>query len=296
MQKLNYKHLHYFWAVAKTGSIAKAAAQLHLAPQSISGQLSEFAEGLGVDLFRRAGRHLELTDAGRRVLSYADEIFAIGDDLWADVQQQRGKKLQTLRVGISDSVSKSIAYHLLEPAYAFDAVRLVCREGRLAGLLSELAINRLDLIIADQPIPSSIHIKGFSHFIGEGTLALYGTPSVIAGLKAPFPQGLQQAPLLLIGEDAIVRGKINRWLQQQALYPTIRGEFDDGALMKAFGQAGVGLFFAPKRLSERICQQYQVQQWAEIKDLSEQFYVITSERQLRHPIIKAICDRGDVGA
>lgn len=293
MATLNYKHLRYFWAVAKTGSIAKAAEQLYLTPQSISGQLTEFAQSLGVELFRKSGRNLELTDAGRRVLSYADEIFSIGDELLEIIQDSRNKKALPLRVGLADSVSKSIAHRLLEPAFeSDDPIRLICREGRMLSLLSELSIHRLDLIIADKPMPSNLHVKGFNHLIGESHLALFGVVSLVNKLKRKFPLSLNQAPLLMIGEDAAVRVKINQWLSQHNLHPQIKGEFDDSALMKAFGQAGEGIFFAPAAIAEDVCRQYQVVKLADVESVTEQVYVITTERQLTHPLVKTICKTG----
>jgi LysR family transcriptional activator of nhaA len=293
MANLNFKHLRYFWTVAKTGSIAKAAEQLFLTPQSISGQLTEFANALGVELFRKAGRNLELTEAGRRVLSYADEIFSIGDELMEVIQDQRTKKATPLRIGLADSVSKTIAHRLLEPAYETkEPIRLICREGRMVSLLSDLAVHRLDLIIADKPMPSNLHVKGFNHLIGESHVALFGVASLVNTLKRKFPESLNQAPLLLIGEDAAVRVKINQWLVQQNLHPLIKGEFDDSALMKAFGQAGEGLFFAPSAISDDICSQYQVVKLADVESITEQVYVITTERQLTHPLVKTICKTG----
>lgn len=293
MANLNYKHLRYFWTVAKTGSIAKAAQQLYLTPQSISGQLTEFANSLDVELFRKSGRNLELTEIGRRVLGYADDIFSKGDELLEVIQDQRNKKVLPLRVGLADSVSKSIAHRLLEPAYeSKEPIRLICREGRMVSLLSDLAVHRLDLIIADKPMPSNLHVKGFNHLIGESHLALFGVASLVNKLKRKFPASLNQAPLLMIGEDAAVRVKINQWLSQQNLHPQIKGEFDDSALMKAFGQAGEGLFFAPSAIADDVCRQYQVIKLADVESVTEQVYVITTERQLTHPLVKNICKAG----
>lgn len=293
MNHLNYKHLRYFWAVAKTGSVTKAAEQLYLTPQSISGQLTEFADTLGVELFHKVGRNLELTDAGRRALSYADEIFSVGDELMAVLRDQRSKKSLPLRVGLADSVSKTIAYRLLEPAYEMqEPTRLICREARLVSLLSDLAVHRLDLIIADRPMPPNLHVKGFSHLIGESHMGLFGVASLVNKLKRKFPESLNNAPLLMIGEDAAVRVRINQWLAQNNLHPDIKGEFDDSALMKAFGRAGEGLFFAPNAIAKDICSQYKVVKLADIPSVNEQVYVITTERQLTHPLVKTICKFG----
>lgn len=293
MNKLNYKHLRYFWMVAKTGSIAKTAQQLHLTPQSISGQLTEFAGVLGVELFRRTGRNLEITEAGRQVLSYADEIFSIGDELVEAVHDQRAKKSSPLRVGIADSVSKYVAHRLLEPALKLvDSIRLICREGRLVPLLSELSVHRLDLIIADRPMPTHLNVRGFNHLLGESGLTVFGADSLIENLIGEFPKCLNHAPFLLPGDDAAIRPKLERWLDNNNLHPMIRGEFDDSALMKSFGQAGAGLFAAPSTNAAHICEQYKVKVVGHIETVMEQFYMISTERRLTHPAIIAITEKG----
>lgn len=289
MATLNFKHLRYFWIVAKTGSIARAAEQLHLAPHSISGQLKEFETTLGVDLFRRAGRNLELTDAGRRILSYAEEIFNIGDELLEVLHEQSAHKSLPFRVGIADSVSKAVAYRLVEPALKLEeSVRLICREGRLAPLLADLAIHRLDMIIADRPMPTQLNVRGYNHLLGESGLSVFGTPSLLNTLPGRFPAMLDNAPFLMPGEDAATRTKLVQWLEANALRPRIIGEFDDSALMKSFGRAGAGLFVAPTAITAHVCEQYKVMQVGRIDSVIEQLYAITTERRIKHPAIVAI--------
>jgi LysR family transcriptional activator of nhaA len=291
MATLNYKHLRYFWMVAKTGSIARSSEQLHLAPHSISGQLKEFELALGVRLFRKAGRNLELTDAGRRILSYADDIFSIGDELLEVVSDQKLNRTITFRVGVADSVSKLIAYRLLEPALQLaEPVRLVCREGRLSALLAELSVHRLDLIIADRQMPTNLNVRAYSHLLGTCGLTVFGTQSLARKLPGNFPMNLNNAPFLLPGEDVDIRIKLIRWLEANRLRPVIVGEFDDSALMKSFGQAGVGLFVAPTAIAKQICEQYQVVKVGQIDAVVEQLYAITTERRLTHPAIVAISE------
>lgn len=289
MAALNFKHLRYFWMVAKTGSIARAAEQLHLAPQSISGQLSEFDKVLGVELFLRVGRNLELTDAGRRILSYAEEIFTLGDELLEVLHDRNSVKTPPFKVGIADCVSKLVAYRLVNPALALDEpVRLVCREGRLSSLLAELAIHRLDMIIADRPMPTNLNVRGYSHLLGESGLSVFGTRSLTKLLSGGFPAMLDHAPFLLPGEDVAIRPKLIQWLETSDLRPRIVGEFDDSALMKAFGQAGAGLFVAPTAIAAHVCEQYKVVEIGRIDSVVEQLYAITTDRRLTHPAIVAI--------
>ena len=289
MSGLNYKHLRYFWAVAKSGAIVRASEQLHLTPQAISGQLSEFEESLGVALFRHVGRGLELTEVGRRVFHYADEIFALGDELLGVACDQPAPP--AFKVGIADSVAKSVAYHLVEPALHLpEPIRLVCREGRLTSLLADLAINRLDMVIADRAMPTNLKVRAFNHLLGESHLTLFGAPALVKTLRGSFPAFLHGAPFLMPSEDAAIRSRLERWFEGQRLRPRIVGEFDDSALIKAFGQAGAGFFVGPSAIADYICAQFSVEALGVIESISEQVFAITTERRLKHPTVVAISD------
>jgi LysR family transcriptional activator of nhaA len=289
MPFLNYKHLKYFWVVAKAGGIARAAQQLHITPHTISGQLGEFQEALGVELFRRAGRGLELTEAGRRILGYAEDIFATGDALLEVLRDGTAKRILPFRVGIADSVSKSVAYQLVEPALRLDEpLRLVCREGRLTNLLAELAIHRLDMIIADRPMPANLNVRGYSHLLGESGLTVFGAEALAQGLAGDFPAKIDNAPFLMPGEDAAIRHKLIQWVEAQGLRLRVVGEFDDSALVKSFGQAGAGLFVAPTAIAAHVCEQYAVREIGRIDAVIEQVYAISTERRLTHPAVVAI--------
>jgi LysR family transcriptional regulator, transcriptional activator of nhaA len=286
---LNYKHLRYFWTVAKTGSIAKAAAQLHVTPQSISGQLGEFADTLGVTLFRRTGRNLELTDTGRRIARYAEEIFSTGDALLELVRDGGFTTAMSFRVGCADSVSKLIACQLVQPALALDEpVRLICREGRLDSLVADLAVHRLDLVIADRPIPPQFSVRAYSHLLGESAMSAFATPALAARLGPAFPACLHEAPLLLPGEDFAIHQRLLQWLEHSDVHPHVVGEFDDSAMMKAFGQSGAGVFFAPAVIAPQVCRQYGVVLLGQVDTVIEQVYALSTERRMRHPATLAI--------
>lgn len=292
MPALNYKHLRYFWMVAKSGTIARACRQLNLTPQAVSGQLRELEEALGVELFHRVGRGLEVTDAGRRILSYADEIFALGDELLDIARDQTTKRSLPFYVGIADSVAKLVAHRLIEPVLCLpEAVRLICREGRLKPLLAELAVHRLDMVIADRPMPTDLNVRAFSHLLTESDLTVFGAAAVLDTLDADFPALLEGAPFLLPGDDVAIRTRIEEWFANQRLHPRIVGEFDDSALLKSFGQAGAGLFVAPSAIASDVAEQYRVRAVGRIDSISEQIYAITTERRLSHPATVAIIEQ-----
>lgn len=287
---MNFKHLHYFWMVARSGGVARASERLHLTPQTVSAQIKLLEDELGSALLRPAGRGLELTETGRLALSYADEIFALGDELKSALASRRGAPILPFRVGITDVVPKAIAYRLLEPAVRLpEQIRLVCREGKLDRLLAELALHRLDMVVADRPIPPNINVRGYSHKLGESEIAIFASPT-LASECPDFPACLDNAPLLMPGDDATVRSHLERWLEQMRLAPQVVAEFDDSALMKAFGQAGGGFFPAPAILAAEMAQQYGVKLVGRIETVREAFYAITGERRISHPAVRAVTE------
>lgn len=289
MSHLNYKHLHYFWVVAKAGSIVRASEQLHLTPQTISGQLSLFEEVQGEQLFKKSGRNLELTEAGRMVLSYAEEIFSLGQELEQVLHHRPTARTLQLRVGVSDAVAKAVAYRLLEPALALpQTLRINCREGKLDYLLAELAMHKLDIVITDTPMPPTVNVRGFNHQLGECGISFFATKALALQYPAAFPACLDGAPLLLPGEDSALRSKLMHWLNAQQLHPRIAGEFDDSALMSAFGQAGAGFFAAPSSIADMVMRQYDVSLIGHTDEIKEQFYAISVQRKLTHPAVLAI--------
>ncbi len=289
MSALNYKHLHYFWVVAKAGGVTRASERLHVTPQTISGQLSLFEAVLGEMLFTRIGRHFELTEAGRLVLSYADEIFSLGQELEETLHHRPSSRPSQFRVGVTDAVPKSLAYRLLEPSVQIpQPPRIICREGKVTSLLAELAVHRLDIVIADSPMPPALDVRGFNHLLGECGLTFFATAELAQRHSAAFPGCLHGAPMLLPGEDVAVRSRLIRWFSDKQIRPRIVGEFDDSALMKAFGQAGMGIFPAPKVIAEQVMRQHNVVSIGSTEEVIEQFYAISVERKLSHPAVVAI--------
>ena len=296
MAAINFKHLHYFWVVVKAGGVSRAAERLHLTPQSISGQLKLLEHSLGEDLFRRVGRKLELTDAGRLAMSYADEIFPRGEELQDVLRHHRGRMPELLRVGVADVVPKSIAFELLKPVLELpDPMRIVCREWRLKDLLAELALRRLDVVIADAPMPNELDVRAFSHLLVTCTTAFFAAPALARRYRARFPGSLDGAPMLLPGDDAAVRPRLMQWFDQQRVQPQIIGEFDDRTLMHDFGQAGSGVFAAPAPLRRHLQERYGVVAFGDAEQVVEQFYAISVERRLTTPAVLAMREAGNAG-
>lgn len=286
---LNYKQLHYFWQVARAGSIARASEQLELTPQTLSGQIGLLETSLNATLFRRVGRGLELTETGRLALSYADEIFEVGAEMEQALSGGVLKRLMPFRVGIADVMPKSIVYKLLTSAMTLDEpIKIICKEGQLDRLLADLAIHRLDLVLSDRPMPADIKIKAYSHKLVECGVSFFATSKLAELYKNDFPNSLNHAPLLVPSIETSMRKNLMQWLDKKRLHPTLVGEFDDSALMKAFGQAGIGIFTAPSIIDEEVQLQNGVVKIGEIDELVERFYAISTERKASHPAVIAI--------
>jgi LysR family transcriptional regulator, transcriptional activator of nhaA len=287
---MNYKHLHYFWAAAKAGGVVRAGQQLAISPQTLSGQIKLLEERLGCALFRKAGRGLELTDDGRLALGYADQIFALGAELEARIGKASTSSAGLdFRVGLSDSVPKSIAYRLLEPALsAAPNVRLICHEGKLTDLLGQLAVQRLDLVLADEPLGRQAGLKAFNHALGSTATSFFATPELKRSLKGGFPQCLDDAPMLLPGNASAMRLRFDLWLASRKIRPRIVAEFDDAALMKAFGGEGRGVFMTPTVLESETAAQYGVRVVGRSDELVGEFHAISPERRITHPCVAAI--------
>ncbi|WP_065615991.1 transcriptional activator NhaR [Pseudomonas moraviensis] len=288
---LNYRQLHYFWVVAKTGSIVRACEQLNLTPQTISGQISLLEQTYNVELFRRVGRQLELTEAGRQALPYAEQMFQLGDELELMLRAQPNEQQILFRVGVADVVPKSIVYRLIAPTMELsEPLRITCREDKLERLLADLAIQRLDLVISDSPMPSHLDIKGYSQKLGECGISFFATAELAAQYGQDFPRSLHGAPLLIPGAETVVRSRLQRWFAEQQIQPQIVGEFDDSALMQAFGQSGSGIFIGPSVIAEEVKRQYGVELIGQTDAVSESFYAISVERKVKHPGIVAITE------
>lgn len=289
MEWLNYHHLLYFWTVAREGTIARASQELRLAQPTISGQIRALEEQLGEKLFQRAGRNLVLTDIGRVVYRYADDIFATGRELMDTLKDRPTGRPVRLQVGVADEVSKIIAYRLLEPALRLaQPVHIVCRDGPADRLLADLATHALDLVIADAPISPAIKVKAFTHPLGESAVTVFGTSKLAASRRKNFPRSLDGAPFLVPTAGKTLRRTLDHYFDQASIRPRIVAELDDSALLTTFGQGGAGLFVAPAVLEKEVRRQFGVSVVGRLDEVKERYYAISVERRLKHPAVIAI--------
>ena len=289
MDWINYHHLLYFWVVAREGSVVRACEELQLSQPTISGQLAKFEKSLRCKLFRRAGRGLELTEEGRVLFRYADEIFTIGREMTEAMKGRATGRPLRFTVGVADVLPKLVVYRLLEPACRLgEPIELVCQEGKLESLLADLALFNLDVVLSETPASAQTRIRAFNHLLGSCDVSVYGTAELANRYRRGFPKSLADAPWLLPTPGTALRRDLERWFDRLEMRPRIAGEFADSGLMKAFGQAGIGLFPAPTAIDAEIRSQYQVEPVGRVEDIHFQCYAITVERRLKHPAVVAI--------
>ena len=285
-QAFNYRHLYYFWVVAKEGGMSRAAERLDMAVQTVSAQVRELERALGVQLLRPEGRGVTLTEAGQRAMQQAEVIFEAGEALPALLRKEGSEQVVRLTLGISDTLPKLVVRHLVQPVLATPGLRLLCHEQRFDDLLGNLAVHKLDLVLADRPAPPHAGLNVFNHPMGSSALAWYGTAELAARGKKRFPQGLADVPMLLPAANAAVRPHIDRWLTQHSVVARVAGEFEDSALLKIFAAGGMGVFPAPALVHQQLLAQYGVRHIGQLEGVVEHFYGISTERRVVHPLVR----------
>lgn len=289
--QLNYKHLHYFYTTAREGSVASAAALLHVSPQTISGQLGIFQEYLGVELFDRKGKQLVMNDMGKMVYDYAEDIFSLGAELQQSIQRRDNKEQFRFAVGVTEVIPKILSVNILESCFELtEPMKLVCREGDFDTLLSELALNKLDLILTDRQLPPGIPIRAYNHFLGECGLTFYSGGKRAKKLAADFPQSLHQHPLLICGDKSNQKMNLQSWFDSEQIAPQVVAECDDSALIKYFGRSGHGVFCTPSIIETHVVEQYGVSIIGRTEEVREHFYAVSPERKVKHPGVKRLLD------
>jgi LysR family transcriptional activator of nhaA len=283
--------LHYFWAVANEGSIVKASKSLHITPHTISGQLSLLEAHMGCTLLEKDGRTLVLTESGRIVLKYADEIFGLSRELSSVMRGSNKCNQSDFIVGAASFLPKTIVCKILEPALrSSEQIHLVCTEGPVLVLLADLAVHKLDMVISDTPTNHTFGNTAFNHYLGESGLTFFAAPALKKLLEPDFPKSLQNAPMLLPTAQFGIRQLFDQWIHRQKIFPNVIGQFDDSGLIKAFGKKGLGAFFMPTAIADEVCHNFDVEVIGHTDQVKNKFYAISAERKISHPAVEAICN------
>jgi len=296
MPRLNYRHLEYFWHVAREGGVTAASKVLHVGQPAISAQIRKLERSLGEELFDRKGRTMELTEVGRVVYAYAEDIFGMGRDLMDAVRGLPGRELLRLRVGVMDWIPKLMAHRLVAPALeAFQHLHLELMSGVPDGLFAALAVHNLDLVLSDCPLPPTVDVRAYNHFLGECGVVLMGAPEVASRYRQGLPECLGDGPILMPGFHSNLRRSLVRWYRNHGLEPRIVAEVADSAVLKVFGQRGMGMFAVPTAVEADIARQYQVERITVLDGVQERYYAISVERQIRNPAVAAITEAAREG-
>jgi len=291
MRHLNYNHLLYFYTVAREGSVARAAKVLHLTPQTVSGQIKLLEDVIGEPLFLRVGRGLTLSDTGRVVQTYADEIFSVGTALAQRLQSTATQTIRELRVGIVDSFPKLLACKLMGVTLGTDApAKLSCLEGKLDSLLADLSVHKLDLVLSDRVVPNELNVRAYNHSLGFTKMAFFAPQGWSEDMTTDFPNCLSSVPILMPDSSSALRRSLDHWFDEMQIMPKIVAEFDDSALMKTFGEAGLGAFAAPDVISDDVERCFNVRQIGIVDGVTETFTAISPQRRLRHPSVLSIAE------
>ena len=289
MEWLNYHHLYYFWIVSREGGLLKASKKLRLAPSTISTQIHKLEEFLGNKLFKKSGRKLVLTDVGKVVFGYAEEIFSLGREMIDVVKERPVDRPLRMEIGIVDVIPKLVIQKLISPALNLaDEVKIICREGRAETLIAQLALHHLDIVLTDAPLQPGTNIQAYSHALGSSGILLFGTETLAIKYGKKWPSSLDGAPFLLPTHKSALRLELEHWFEKHQIRPKVVGEFDDSALLKAYGQTGMGIFASPEIIAEEIKNQYNIRAIGRLDGIHEKFYAISVERRLRHPGVMAI--------
>ncbi len=290
--KLNLKHLSYFWSVASHGSIVQASKTLFVTPQTISGQLRELEQQVGAKLFKKSGRNLVLTETGQLVFSYADEMFQLGSELQDVLDGGRSGSALTLKVGVAMMVPKLLAYRVLEPVLTMDKpVKLICHEAPLVDLLADLSVHKLDAVLADCAINPTLNIRAYNHRLGESGVSFFAVPALASVLRESFPASLDGTEMLMPSGGSSLKRELQAWFERSQITPSVVAEFEDRALMKAFGEEGAGVFTSPTAVEKDVIKKYGVEIIGRTREVTEQFYMISAERRIKHPAVSVITEQ-----
>jgi LysR family transcriptional activator of nhaA len=289
MKWLNYHHLFYFWTVARAGTITAACERLRLAQPTISAQLRTLEKNLGHKLFQQVGRTLELTETGRVVYRYANEIFSLGEELTNTLEGRSSPSLLRLRIGVADVLPKMVVSRVIEPAIAPELnTRVVCFEGKPKELLARLSIHELDLVLADAPIPVDVNLRAYNHPLGETTVSVFGPRAAAQQHRQRFPESLHGAPMLMPTANTSLRRALDYWLGSRGIVPQVVAEFEDSALMKMFAHERAVMFPAPTVIEEDVRRLYGSELVGRLEEVRERFFAVSLERRVKHPAVAAI--------
>jgi LysR family transcriptional activator of nhaA len=289
MSWLNHIHLRCFWATVREGGVTAASRALHVSQPTVSAHLRTLETVIGERLLERSSKGVSLTAVGRTTYRYADEIFRLSAELEGTLRGDGVATELSVRLGVADVVPKFVAHHIVAPALrGSQPARLECFEGKPVDLVTRLARGELDAVLADTPVDPQYHVNAFNHLLGESGLTVFASAADAPRYRAGYPGSLDGAPFLLPTRSSVMRREMDRWFSAQRIYPDVRAEFEDMALLREFAADGLGLFVLPTVVEGDVRRHCRAHVVSRIEDVRERFYVITLQRRVRHAAVTAI--------
>ncbi len=291
LSTVNYNHLRYFWTVARLDSVTAAARVLHLTQPTVSAQLRQFEKTVGSPLFIGEGRDRHLSDVGRLLFRFAEEVFSLEREMHDTLAGLPTDRARPFRVGVTDGIPKLLVQQFLEPVLAMEAApTLVLREGPQETLLEALHDHALDLVLLDAPATGKSAGRAKSLELGESEVMLFGNAELAARYREGYPHSLNGAPLLMPAPGTVVRQLLDSWLAVEGVQPKTVAEMDDSALLKALGMAGHGLFALPVAVADDVRAKYGMEIVGDVGGGRVRYYAITMERRLEADTARAIAE------
>ncbi len=292
MTRLNFHHLHYFWAVAKDGNLTRAAEKLHVSQSALSKQIRQLEEQLGQPLFARVGRTLKLTEAGHLALGYADTIFASGHELLALLREGQREERQVLRIGAVATLSRNFQENFIRPLLQRDDVELMLQSGSLVDLLGRLRVHTLDLVLSNRRVHASTEDPWRCRRIARQPVSLVGKP------RAPrqafrFPEEIAEVPLLLPGRDNDIRSGFDLLCERYGLRYRLRAEVDDMALLRLLARDSDSVALVPTVVVQDELRSGGLVEYAVVPGLYESFFAISLERRFEPPLLKSLLKQSE---
>jgi LysR family transcriptional activator of nhaA len=286
---LNYHHLRYFRAIAHERSLTRAAERLGVSQSALSIQLKQLEERLGHALFDRVGKRLELTEAGRIALDYADTIFRTGEELVSTLQGRGAEGRRALRVGAVATLSRNFQLELLRPWLDREDVELVVRSGTLPELLAQLAAHTVDVVLSNQAVPRDAVTGLGSLLLDEQPVGLVGRP--VRGARFRFPDDLRTVPVLLPSLQSSLRPAFDLMLEQAGIRPRIQAEVDDMAMLRLLARESAAVALVPLVVVQGELEDGTLVERCRIPQIHESFYAITPRRRFPNPLLRELLAR-----
>lgn len=290
MHQLNYHHLRYFHAIAREGSLTKAADRLHVSQSSLSIQLKKLEGSLGCFLFEREHKSLLLTEEGRMVMNYADSIFRTGEEMLATLQNRGGQYRSVLRVGAVSTLSKNFQISFLKQALDDQELEVIIYSANLRELLKQLKAHTIDIVLSNSAVPRETEATTHTRLVAEQPVSLIASRDYKLNRAFRFPEDLQRAPVVLPSRDSSIRSSFDIMMEKAGVAPLIAAEANDMATLRLVAREVNAITLVPPIVVMDELQSGELRELCQVPTLRETFYAITADRRYPNPYVQNLLD------